>query len=47
MILLMAYHHLVVTFFRVPLLTGGNVLLYGSDAGAPDSTTYYLSGETC
>ena len=33
-------------FFRVPQLTGGNVLLYGSDAGAPDSTTYYLSGDT-
>ena len=33
-------------FFRVPALTGGNVLLYGSDAGAPDSTTYYLSGDT-
>ena len=33
-------------FFRVPQLTGGNVLLYGSDAGAPDSTTYYLSGAT-
>tara|TARA_R110001583_G_scaffold30125_3_gene104420 strand:+ start:3323 stop:4810 length:1488 start_codon:yes stop_codon:yes gene_type:complete len=33
-------------FFRVPALTGGNVLLYGSDAGAPDSTTYYLSGAT-
>jgi|TARA_R110002020_G_scaffold137796_5_gene307391 hypothetical protein len=33
-------------FFRVPQLTGGNVLLYGSDAGAPDSTTYYISGAT-
>ena len=33
-------------FFRVPALTGGNVLLYGSDAGAPDPTTYYLSGAT-
>jgi hypothetical protein len=33
-------------FFRVPALTGGNVLMYGSDAGAPDSTTYYLSGDT-
>ena len=33
-------------FFRVPALTGGNVLLYGSDAGAPDSTTYYISGDT-
>ena len=33
-------------FFRVPQLTGGNVLLYGSDAGAPDSTTYYISGDT-
>ena len=33
-------------FFRVPQLTGGNVLLYGSDAGAPDSTTYYLSSDT-
>ena len=30
----------------MPQLTGGNVLLYGSDAGAPDSTTYYLSGAT-
>ena len=33
-------------FFRVPALTGGNILLYGSDSGAPDPTTYYLSGAT-
>jgi hypothetical protein len=33
-------------FFRVPLLTGGNVLMYGANQGAPDTTTYYLSADT-
>ena len=32
--------------FRVPNLSGGDVLLYGNNASAPGSNTLYLSGAT-
>jgi len=34
------------SLFRVPNLSGGDVLLYGNNASAPGSNTLYLSGAT-